>query len=164
MNTIIKPLGISMIDWKSYSEVVKDATGIDPIKKLSSVSKDIKDINSFIGSLNLDNDINSSMLDIENQKHVYISFIGLTYSKILGEMALTSDLEIKILKKLDKMILFIISGTLDKWFYSIKRSSTKDVHKIQRNIFNTCYDNLKVMGFKTLLIKRDNGDGSYLIE
>lgn len=163
MKTFIKPLGISFIDWEIYSEVCKESIGKDPIKILSTLSKNIKDKNSFLGTLNFNDTVELSLNNIENQQHVFINFIGVTHLKVLGEIALTNDLYIKRQVASGEYYLFILSGTLKQWNEAIIKSCSENTMKIHRQLFNTCYENLRAIGFKKYLKRVDLEDGTYIL-
>ena len=160
MDYKIYPLAMTMVDWKLYSDQVKQILNIDPLKGLGASYIDRESPAAYLATLDLENQplkqLREGCLNNPSFRHVSVSFIGSMGSELFFELICSFPDIYTLSKEASRTSHFIIlTADMSIWHHSIRSAlsqHSKSSTELKR-FFHLLLIHMEQMGFKEVWSK-----------
>ena len=134
----MKPLAISIVDWNSYNEVLKNALDIDIIKAVESNGYSISNQMAFIDSFRLFNSMNPL-------EHMAASFVG---EIDVRDLIVLLSTDLSVAYKEDENCVVVLTATIGVWRVTIPKLLSNNVPARLRKHIAEIMGYLELAGYK----------------
>lgn len=157
---MVKLIGLTFIDWKSYLKESNFLLDRSPTRNLDKNNLKAEGLENFLISLN-EFENKDSDVELRNMDHIYFIFLCCLPEKEFVKLLLFKDINVTTNDEIEDPRVFIMSGTLiDMLTVAVHKFSPK---KEARVFQNEIYEILENLGFNLKYKKSYNQDGTFIL-
>ncbi len=139
----MRPITFPLVDWSTYSKVVKDALQINPAAGLDKLGLDLNDPVSFLASLPLDNNpmqaLNEGIEATSIYKHINMTCIDTLQDSTVAKIPTVISCHMLNYDMARFQKLVIVTANLEDWIRGILRACQIDSDMDLRKSFSELF-------------------------
>ena len=163
---VLQPIAITQPSWRTYIEVCQDVLGYSPTRGLDKSGVNVKDIEAFLITLDLENGGVESIREPNRAlNHISLSYMGLLSKQILIDLQSNTTLYV-ISKRIEDEYLCVVSGTMMQFYFAILICCSEKVTLKLRQLFNGLLSHIESTGLREVFStkrKRYLADSTFIL-